>query len=469
MAQAIQQSKRRFSIPAVWIAGIAVAVAIVLLAVFSSVWLPWAQSLLASLKGSGQQTPAATNEAVEDHGDHSGHNHAGHAEEDSVELSIQARKNIGLETRKLVPSTFVRTVSVPGIVVERPGRSLLEVTAPLTGVVKEIFAIQGEAIKSGQKLFEIRLTHEEVVQAQSDMLRTVEELVVNDREIERLKKVTADGGVPGKMLLERQYEQQKQQAILRAQRQTLLLHGLSKEQVDQIEKDRTLLQTLTVYAPRSSDESRVLQLEALKIAQGQHVNAGTTLAVLTDHAELFIEGNAFERDADEINRAAAEDLAITAFMQVDEDKPQTVPDLRILYVSSQIDVDTRTLHFYVVLPNEKLGERSTDGHRFVAWRYRTGQRMQLQVPVETWQDRFVVPVNAIAQEGPETYVFTVNGDHFDRRPVHVEFRDAAQVVIANDGSVFPGDEVAISGAQQLQLALKNKAGGGIDPHAGHNH
>jgi cobalt-zinc-cadmium efflux system membrane fusion protein len=43
------------------------------------------------------------------------------------------------------------------------------------------------------------------------------------------------------------------------------------------------------------------------------------------------------------------------------------------------------------------------------------------------------------------------------------------VVIANDGTLFPGDRVAMSAAQQLHLALKNKAGGGIDPHAGHNH
>ena len=29
--------------------------------------------------------------------------------------------------------------------------------------------------------------------------------------------------------------------------------------------------------------------------------------------------------------------------------------------------------------------------------------------------------------------------------------------------------LAMNGAQQLQVALKNKSGGGIDPHAGHNH
>jgi hypothetical protein len=35
--------------------------------------------------------------------------------------------------------------------------------------------------------------------------------------------------------------------------------------------------------------------------------------------------------------------------------------------------------------------------------------------------------------------------------------------------LFPDDVVAGEGAYQIHLALKNKAGGGIDPHAGHQH
>jgi len=95
--------------------------------------------------------------------------------------------------------------------------------------------------------------------------------------------------------------------------------------------------------------------------------------------------------------------------------------------------------------------------------------MQLRVPVEQWPGRIVLPVDAVAREGAETFVFLENGDHFDRRPIHVEHQDQLWVVVANDGSLFPGDTVALTGAHQMQVALKNKAGGGVDPHAGHNH
>jgi hypothetical protein len=105
----------------------------------------------------------------------------------------------------------------------------------------------------------------------------------------------------------------------------------------------------------------------------------------------------------------------------------------------------------------------------VAWKYKLGQRLNLLVPVERWAKKIVLPVEAIATEGAEAFVFVQNGDHFDRQPVHVEHRDQRHAVIAHDGSVFPGAYVALSSAHQLQMALKNKAGGGPDPHAGHNH
>lgn len=95
--------------------------------------------------------------------------------------------------------------------------------------------------------------------------------------------------------------------------------------------------------------------------------------------------------------------------------------------------------------------------------------MRLRVPVETWPDQIVLPVEAIADEGAETFVFVQNGDHFDRQPVHLIYRDQTHAVVANDGSIFPGDMVALNSAHQLQMALTNKADGGVDPHAGHSH
>jgi len=396
-----------------------------------------------------------------------------HDEAAAIRLSKQARGNIGLRLARVELRPFERTVTVPGIVVERPGWSVLEVTAPMTGAVTRIYPIQGEAVQPGQPLFEVRLTHEDLLQVQTEFLRTIEELDVIGREVGRLEKVSADGIIAGKTLLERKYEQQKQQAVLRAQRQALLLHGLSQQQVENIVATRTLLQGLTIRAPvrQAASEAHPLQVQQLKVAQGRHVNAGDTLCTLADNGELYIEGQAFEQDIQAVNRAASARRTVSAVLgsksTADE---ETVQGLRILYLDDKVDRQSRAFHFYVTLPNRLVREDKTpDGRRFVYWQFKPGQRTQVRVPVEQWTDRIVLPVEAVAQEGAEAYVFEANDDHFDRRPVHVEYRDQEWVVIANDDALKVGAMVAASAAHQIQLALKSKAGGGVDPHAGHNH
>ena len=135
-----------------------------------------------------------------------------------------------------------------------------------------------------------------------------------------------------------------------------------------------------------------------------------------------------------------------------------------------VDPQSRTLRFYVTLPNQLLRQdTSSQGRLFVYWQFRPGQRSQVSLPVERWEDRIVLPIEAVASEGAEFYVFEANGDHFDRRAVNVVYRDQKSAVIANDGTLRIGSQVARSAAHQMQLALKNKSGGGVDPHAGHNH
>src|SRR5262249_51527504 len=150
-------------------------------------------------------------------------------------------------------------------------------------------------------LFDLRLTHEELVQAQSELLRTIESLDVVNQEVKRLESVTSNA-IAGKTLLERKYEQQKSEAVLRAQRQTLLLHGLSEKQVSDILETRTLLRDVQVQVPadheqQTNDTAPVYLVQSLHVERGQHVKAGDRLLTLANHADLFIAGNAFEKDA----------------------------------------------------------------------------------------------------------------------------------------------------------------------------
>jgi hypothetical protein len=348
-------------------------------------------------------------------------------------------------------------------------------SSPLTGVVTKIFAAAGEAVEPNKPMFEVRLTHEEIVTAQRDYLLTVESLNVVERELARLKSL-GEGVIAGKRILEQEYEKQKLEAALLAGKQALLLHGMSEEQIGEIGNSKKLLKTLTLRAPEHSQAGHgypgehLFHVQRLSVAQGQQVEAGQELCVLADHCELLIEGRAFEDDAKRLRDAADQSWEVTATHIADEQQSEKIDGLKLLYLADQVEAESRAFHFYLLLPNEVvLDQKGPSGQRYLQWRFKPGQRMELRVPVELWTERIVLPIDAVVDEGAEMYAYRQNGDHFDRVAVHVEYRDRDSVVVANNGALFPGDVVAGKGAYQMHLALKNKSGGGIDPHAGHKH
>lgn len=416
-----------------------------------------------------------SHESGEAHFEGDGHDHTGDEDHDHIDLSDQAAGNIGLKVATLESKPYQRTITIPAVVVERPGVSRVEVSAPLTGIVTKVFHSSGESVGPQSPLFQLRLTHEELVATQREYLVTLEELDVVRREISRLEEVTASGAVAGKSLLERQYEQQKLNASLKALREALLLHGLSEELVESIGADRKLVQEITVNVPAAPLPNPLqggrccFTIQELSVNAGKHVTAGDTLAELIDYTNLYIEGKAFQRDAAAIENAAAKEWKVTAELDSGESHVNS-RDLSIAYVSNQVDVDSRALHFYVELPNELVAtHEKNDGRLYSQWKYRPGMRGELFVPAEQWTDQLIVPVTAIVEEGAESFIFVVHGTHYDRTTVRVLQRDQRFAVIGESNRVKAGEKYVVEGAYQMHLAIKNQSGGGIDPHAGHNH
>ncbi len=431
-----------------------------------------------------------------------GHFHAGHDESGSLELTPQSLKNLGLTAEYLQPielSNFYRTVTVPAIVVAKPGRTDIKVSSPMIGIVQHVHAVSGESVVPGDMLFEVRLTYEDLVDTQTQLLKNLADIAVEQREITRLEEVTRSGAVASKVLLERQYALQKLQSSIAAQSAALKLHGLSDEQIDAIVREQRLLRDLTIVAPEidnhshnennlrlsdrrfrpatfqaqsqqpASHELVPLILERLSVSKGQGVQAGEMLCTLSDYSSLYIEGKAFEQDAPAIAEVAAKGWPIEATFQSVSGQ-ETLVDLELAYVANAVEPQSRTLSFFVNLPNSILRDETTaEGQRFVTWKYRIGQRLDIRVPVESWEQQIVLPVDAAVKDGADWFVFQQNGDHFDRVAVHVKYRDQKYVVIESDGAIYPGDVVALRSAHQMQMAIKNKSGAGADPHAGHNH
>jgi cobalt-zinc-cadmium efflux system membrane fusion protein len=466
MVSASVRSARRWSDWRV-IAVVVIAIVIVL------AWLTRA-SWLQAIAGSVSPDSADNVAELSPSDDSAEHDH-GAATVNSITLSDRGLANIGFRPATVELQSFERTVTVPAIVAEKPGQTQIHLSSPVGGILTGIYVIQGEAIQPGSKMFDVRLTHEELVTAQQDYLKIAESLEVVNREIERLQSI-GQGVVAGKRILEQQYEKQKLDASLRAAEQALLVHGMTEEQVAEILKTRQLLRSISVYAPEHSHagdgcpEEHTFHVQRLPVSLGQQVETSQELAVLADHCELYIEGRAFEDDASRLREATREGWDVSAKLLTEEREETRIDDLKLLYLADTIDPESRAFHFYLKLPNAiVLDQTDAEKHRFIEWRFKPGQRLELRVPVERWEERIVLPIDAVVDEGAESYVYRQNGESFERVAVKVDYRDGDSAVIGNDGALFPGDIVAGRGAYQMHLALKNQAGGGVDPHAGHNH
>jgi multidrug efflux pump subunit AcrA (membrane-fusion protein) len=437
-------------------------------------WLPPVKQFITTLANPSDDEPADQGQDA-----HAGHDHAddeAHDDSNTLELSDVAWKNIGLRTAIVKPQTYIKTISVPAMVVERPGRSQVEISAPLTGMVTRIYPIEGEAIQPGQPLFDLRLTHEDLVTAQRDFLQSAQELEVIRREIERLESV-GEGVIAGRRVLEHKYEQEKIEGALHAQHQALLLHGLSEHQVDEILATRRLLPMLTVTAPpfdenadhHDHDVQHLYHVQSILVKRGQSLAAGQALALLADHCLLYVEGQAFDDDAQRLTQATRDSWLIDVSTVVDGRQAVETIQLTVFYIADHVEPESRALRFYLSLPNRLDRDDEQGGRRFVTWHFRPGQRMEVKIPIgEPWSDQIVLPPEAVVTEGADVFVFEQEGDHFHRVAVHVLYRDKDAVVIENDGSLI-GATLAMSGAYQMHLAIKNKLGGGVDPHAGHSH
>ena len=409
-------------------------------------------------------------------------------EQTVLEISQQARKNLSLVSQAVRPQTYWRTVVIPGEVADRPGLSDRNVTSPAVGVVSAVHAYPGDTLRPGEPMFSLRLFSEYLQLTQTQLFQAQQETKIVQAEIDRLSSAISTGAVSRSKMIELQSEISRQNTLIQAARQELLSRGLTPDQVQQIESG-TFVSTVDVVAPPVQDSgtlthhtaarehqqvnsaeasqqapSIAYEVQELAVQMGQQVQAGQLLGNLSNHKLLYIVGHAFKREAKFLERAAQERRPIEVEFADDgaESWPELPQTFNIRHLANSIDTNSRTFDFYIPLTNQSRAY-DDNGRVFVVWRFRPGQRARIHVPVEKFEDVFVLPAEAVVREGPEAYVFRQNGNLFERFPVHILYEDQRSVVIANDGSITAGAYFAQSSAASLNRVLKSQSASGARP------
>jgi hypothetical protein len=335
------------------------------------------------------------------------------------------------------------------------------------------------------------------------------------KQLDRLNPLVDSGVVPRKRILEIEFQVSKLNEQKAALQQELSIRGMTEQQILDLIKTKQLVQSIEVFAPEieitgsnngivfnnaqtaevlvqpvslqtpatispePTSDDQYFTVESIAGLEGTNFEMGQNLCELTHHRELLIKGLAFESDVEAISKANQQDWLFSA--RFGESNAGLVRDnLKLYLIENHVDNESQTFPIFVEINNE-IVSRTTDkrNRTFVNWRFKPGQRAHLEVPVEKWEKQIVVPLAALVREGLESFVFQKIGHthespegtvhEFTKVPVQVLYTDQQRAVLKKDVRLDVYEEYALDQAYQLNLALKQAAGGGADPHAGHSH
>ncbi len=466
----------------------------------------------------GLQRPGPTGE--DDHPAHDDE-HEGH-----VHLTESAYKNLNLRIHTAKVREGKHTIQVPGEVVEKPGHSDHALAAPVNGVVTEVYALPGQAIRPGDELFKLQVIDEPLAAAQLNLLNTIARLITVEAELKRISPLADAGTVLGRKKLELQYEKDELELKQELYEQELEVRGLTEEQVSEIKESRKLIRQLVVRMPMDqhsalpdtettsgeapADEAvRPVSsttmgadweytLEELTVFPGKSVERGDDLCHVAYHTSLYIRGEVFENELQYVlglGEGQKSDWTVRASIGPDADD-YTLEGLRIHYVDNHVNTVTQTYRFYVPITNEVVRDTTdSDGRRFRTWRFKPGQRVHIEVPTEPYSNMIYLPPSAVVIDGANAFVFrevvadkSAGGNHghshaagadhvphnddvfldLERVPVEVVFQNSEYILFPPDGELRPGDAIAWNNAYQIFLEQKSQAGGDTAGH-GHEH
>ena len=492
------------------IAYLAIVVAIGALLFFTKhAWLPKIQQQFGVASAATPDDHAGHDHASHSHDAHSHDDHAGHnhgaaeeqlAAESTVQLSDQAKRNLKLASKRAFPQTYWKRMEIPGEIVDRPGLTDRSLTAPIAGVITAVHAHQGDIIKPGDRLVTVRLVSDYLQQAQSDLFKAVRETEIVNKEILRIQGMVRQGIVPEKRVILLRQDVERQRSQIDAIYQDLLTRGFSDVQVAEAKQGK-FLTSIEIRAPfqdqqtgsdsndvtTSQNSGSALKLATLEVASedeaasgevasgeapaaaqffevqalvselGHQVQPGEQIAVLSDHQHLNVLGHAFKREAASLERVMDKGWSIG--VDFVDDVPANWPKLnqrfKIRHLSNEVDPESRTFNFVVPMKNQSRVYEGDD-RTSIVWRFRPGQRARLQIPMEKIENVLVLPAGAVVRDGAEIYAFQEIGKFYRRFPVHVIYQDRKNVVLANDGSLPVGAEVAQGSAASLNRVLKSQ-------------
>ncbi len=265
-----------------------------------------------------------------------------------------------------------------------------DVTSLVGGIVRKISVVEGQQVRAGQPLAYIE--NMEIVEMQKNYLVAAKEKEVAQLELQRQRKLSAQGAGVEKTLQQAEANYATIQASYTGLYHQLTQIGISPRQVAQGK--------IVSQVPVRAAISGVLQ--QISVSTGTYVDATTPLMRIANNSAVYAALNVFERDVTEVQVGQDVDFTIT-------NSPGTRAKGKVSRVNRSLDPKTKALSVHVKIT-------SPDVSKLIAGMYVTGL-------IHTGQKEVTaLPDGAIVSAEGKKFVFLMDGKQTEGNEQHFHFR-----------------------------------------------
>lgn len=239
------------------------------------------------------------------------------------------------------------------------------------------------------------------------------------------------------LLAKEQYEalgktEKRYKSFFEAAERKLLLFGLTKVQIDQIQKN-SVAPRITFLSPASGIVTEINAFE------GQYVDEGTLLYNVDNVASLWVQAELYPGEVGLARPGDRVTVKINGF------ESSTI-DAKVEFISPEYESNGQILLMRAKIENPDL-------------QYKPGQQAQVLL-THSSKEAIAIPTDAVIRDGKGAHVYVQSGPAMFRpRTVKTGAEGFDQVEITE--GLSEGDTVAVTGAYLLHAEVILKKGGGL--------
>ncbi len=336
-------------------------------------------------------------------------------------VSEAAIANAGITTGKASLAMMQQTLQVNGVV-DVPPQSLVSISFPLGGYLKNTDLLPGMHVRKGQVI--ATMEDQAYVQLQQDYLQAIAQNNLLLLDYERQKELSEFDASSKKIFQQAKTAFEMQQVLVKSLGEKLLILGVQPASlsVDKISR------TLPVRSPIDG------YVKSVFVNIGKYVNPSDVLFEIVDPRDIHAAITVFEKDLYNVK----ENQKVKVFSAGRADKPYQA---EIILVSRDIDENRgATIHCHFIGDHGDL---------------LPGMYISAAIELDM-QQLPTVPEDAVVRYQGKYYVFTVQqAGQFTMTEVTTGERIEQRVALTNNNIDWTNQEIVLTGAYALLGKLMN--------------